>query len=62
MISVAIMINGYPIMARSAVNQQKYKDGKTEYLLDDGTKIFHKPSEGAIVLAKMMLDEIKEQK
>jgi len=64
MISVAIMINGNPIMARSAVNQGKPKlhDGTVEYLVDDGTRLYHKPGEGAIVLAKMLLDTIKEQK
>lgn len=61
MISVAIMINGNPIIARSAVNQGKPKrtDGKVEYFVDDGTKIYHKPSDGAIALAKKMLDTIK---
>lgn len=57
------MINGNAIMARSAVNQIfEDAEGRTEYLLDDGTKLYHKPSDGAVVLAKMMLDTIKEQK
>lgn len=64
MISVAIMINGNTIMARSAVNQGKPKrhDGTVEYLVDDGSKLYHKPGDGAVMLSKMMLDTIKEQK
>ena len=64
MISVAIMINGNPIMARSAVNRMKPErpDGTVEYLVDDGTRLYHKPEDGAVVLSKMLLDTIKEQK
>lgn len=62
MISVSIMINGNPIFTRSAVNQQKTNAvGQTEYLVDEGSKIYHCPEEGAVKLAKMMLDTIKEQ-
>jgi len=62
MISVAIMINGNPIMARSAVNKIKtLKDGRVKYLVDDGSVIYHKPSDGAVKLSKMLLDTIKEQ-
>ncbi len=62
MISVAIMINGNPIMARSAVNQTRSHNGKTEYLLDDGTAVYHDPKDGAVKLAIEMLKTIKEQK
>lgn len=64
MISVAIMINGNPIMARSAVNKGREEEnsGYTEYLIDDGSRLLHKQNDGAVVLAKMMLDTIKEQK
>lgn len=61
MISVAIMINGHPIMARSAVNKTEVnEEGKTRYACDDGTNIWHYPSDGAVTLAKKMLDTIKE--
>lgn len=54
MISVAIMINGNCIMARSAV---KTEDGN--YKCDDGTIIEHVYEDGAIVLVKKLLDTIK---
>jgi hypothetical protein len=60
MITVAILINGHPIVARNAVNQQKENDeGLTEYLTDSGVKIYHNPDDGAVVLAHKLLDEIK---
>lgn len=62
MISVAIMINGNPIMARSAVNKAEVnKEGKTRYVCDDGSNIWHYPSDGAVKLARKMLDTIKEE-
>lgn len=61
MISVAIMINGNVIMARSAVNtRQADSKGKIAYKVDDGTMVYHDPDEGAVVLAKKLLDTIKE--
>lgn len=60
MITVAIFINGQPIITRSARNTAK-KDtrGKTIYLCDDGIIIKHFRDDGAVVLAKKMLDSIK---
>lgn len=55
MITVAILINGNPIMARSA---SRVKDGL--YKCDDGTMIEHNYELGAIPLAKKLLDTIKE--
>lgn len=60
MITVAILINGNPIMARSANNIGKRKENK--YKCDDGTIIEHNPDDGAVALAKKMLDTIKEVK
>lgn len=61
MITVAIFINGNPIYTRSAVNVTgKPKAVVHRYRLDDGTILTHKRSDGAVVLAKMMLDTIKE--
>ena len=63
MISVAIMINGNPIMARSAVNKGiESDDGNVEYLCDDRTIIYHNPDDGAVELAIKLLKTIKEQK
>lgn len=60
MISVAIMINGNPIMARSAVNKGKMIYNKCKYNCDDGSVIYHNPDDGVVELAKLLLDTIKE--
>lgn len=52
-----ILINGKPVMGRSAVNRLK-EDGF--YHCDDGTKIKHNPNDGAVKLAIKMLKTIKE--
>lgn len=57
MITVNILINGQPIYTRSAVNRLKEHG---VYIGDDGTRIEHDPEDGAIVLAKKMLDTIYE--
>ena len=63
MISVAIMINGNPIMARRAVNKViKDDDNKTKYLVDDGSIIYHNQDDGAVELAIKLLKTIKEQR
>ncbi len=59
-ISVSIQINGYPIMARSAVNKGTVKDGKTKYQVDDGTIVWHDPLDGAVPLAVQLLQTIKD--
>ena len=60
MISVAILINGNPIMARSAVNvSDDYGKGNQIYKCDDGTLIEHVYEDGAVILAKKLLDTIK---
>lgn len=64
MITVSIAINGVVIKARSAVNICKRNCNRggerhlCEYKVDDGTKIKHWRAEGAVKLAKMMLDTI----
>jgi hypothetical protein len=63
MLTVAILINGQPIMARSAVNTGKVLgDGCVVYVVDDGSKIHHRPENGAVKLAEKLLKTIKEQK
>ncbi len=59
-ITVTIFINGKPIYTRSAVNKGHMGRGVYKYDLDDGSVIGHKPDDGAVVLAKKMLDTIKE--
>jgi hypothetical protein len=61
MLSVSISINASPILARSARNQGiTNKKGETLYHLDDGSKIWHNKSDGAVKLAIKMLKTIKK--
>lgn len=55
MLTVAILKNGHPLTARSAV---RVKDGV--YHCDDGTILTHAYDEGAVQLAIKMLKTIKE--
>lgn len=61
MITVSILINGQPILTRTAVNTlvADKKTGKTKYKLDTGEIILHKYKAGVIVLAIKMLKTIK---
>lgn len=67
MITVSILINGEPIFTRSAVNRGPVEGQsptallKCRYDVDEGTVLEHHPQNGAVTLAKMMLDTIKEQ-
>jgi len=61
MISVAILINGQPVMARSAVNKGPADNGEHIYHVDDGTYVYHKREDGAAVLAIKLLKTIKEE-
>ncbi len=61
MITVAILLNGNPLMARSAVNTEKETaDGSTIYKVDTGETINHRKSDGAVKLAIKMLKTIRE--
>ena len=63
MITVAILINGQPIMARSAVNQKEENEkGETKYLTDAGDVVWHERGDGAVELCHKLLDTIKEVK
>lgn len=62
MITVAVLINGQPIAARSAVNSGKVIDGETVYNVDDGSTVLHERADGAIDLAIKLLGTIKEMK
>lgn len=60
MLTVAILINGNPIMARSATNTLEETPEGHVYLCDTGEKIVHRRDAGAVALAKKLLDTIKE--
>jgi hypothetical protein len=60
MITVAILINGNPIMARSATQERERRDGVCEYRCDDGSVIEHDPDDGAVALAHKLLNTIRE--
>ena len=62
MITVAILINGHPILVRSAVNKGEQADGLTRYEVDDGSALFHRRDDGAVPLAIKMLKTIKESR
>ncbi len=60
MLSVIIKINGKAITGRSCYNTaQKTKNGATIYQVDDGRKIKHLRSKGAVALAIKLLQGIK---
>lgn len=62
MISVTIFINERPVITRSAVNKsaEYRRKGKQIYHVDDGNVIEHLSEDGCVVLAKKMLDLVKE--
>lgn len=66
MLTVAILINGNPIVAKNAINQgdklAPNKKGETAYKTDSGEIIWHDPKLGAAVLAKKLLDTIRNEK
>lgn len=63
MITVAILINGNPIMARSAVNTGcENEKGEIAYRVDDGSEVIHNPEDGAVELALKLLATIQEYK
>jgi hypothetical protein len=57
MITVVIFVNGSPIFARSA---QRVGEGeKSRYEVDTGELLEHRYEDGAVLLAKKMLDTVK---
>lgn len=65
MITVAILINGHPITARSASNISPVQSDPRKvnhYLTDAGDRIEHVPDDGVVALAIKMLQTIEEIK
>ncbi len=64
MITVQILINAQVIYARTARNVSEPIEGRIpqicSYILDSGEKIRHLRADGAVVLAKKMLNHVKE--
>lgn len=62
MITVAILINGQPIFTRSATRQEDdvFENKPNTYKTDSGEIIKHDHKDGAIELAKKLLDTIHE--
>jgi hypothetical protein len=60
MITVAILINGNPIIARSC-HKIEGIEGKCKYKVDDGRIIEHDYNDGAIPLAIKMLEGVIEE-
>lgn len=62
MITVAILINGNPIVAKNAINQRTQNDlGETAYKTDSGEIIWHHRDAGAVTLARRLLDTIRNE-
>jgi len=61
MITVQILINGVVVLARSARNVDPKVDAEeSTYKVDDGSTIKHRRADGAVKLAKLMLDTVVE--
>ncbi len=61
MFTVALLVNGKPLMARSAVNRkEKNAEGETRYETDAGDVVWHHSGAGAVKLAEKLLATIKE--
>ncbi len=61
MITVAILVNGKPLIARAAVNRNEKNDaGETKYETDAGDIVWHAAGAGAVALGQKLLATIKE--
>lgn len=62
MITVTISINGRPIFSTSAVNRGATAFDITRYQITDTKhELLHWPADGAIVLARRMLDAVPDE-
>ena len=63
MLTVGIFINGGLIVGKNAINLKIVgEDGQVSYMTDSGEIIQHQPGDGAVVLAKKLLDTIRNEK
>lgn len=65
MLGITIHINGRVIYARTAVNRglcAEHCEGCVAYETDTGAIVHHRPENGAVELARLLLDTIKEQR
>ena len=59
MLTVNILINGQPLFARSCRNSGETDEvGYCKYITDAGEVVYHEKSDGAVELAKLLLDTI----
>ena len=62
MITVAILINGNPIVAVNAIHQKnETENGETAYAITSGEILWHRRDLGAVALAKKLLDTIRNE-
>ena len=62
MITVSVLINGQPILTRSAARIKGEEGEICTYKIDEGTIIKHNYNKGFVPLVKKMLDTIDEKK
>ena len=60
MFTVSIDVNARPVYTRSCRNTGRKKDGKTIYALDTGEQVLLDPDDGAVELARKLLDTIED--
>lgn len=60
MMTIAILVNNKPVYTRSAVRVKDHPDGTSDYKVDTGEIVQHKPNEGILVLSEKLLKTIKE--
>ena len=60
-LTVAVFINGHPILARTCRNVRRVGDtDECEYKVDDGRRILHHQDDGATALAIKLLEGVEE--
>ena len=60
MFTVSIDVNTRPVYTRSCRNTGRKKGGRTIYELDTGEEVLHYPDDGAVELARKLLDTIED--
>lgn len=60
MITVQVQINGNTVFSRSAVRVELLEDNHGRYEIDEGSILTHDRDDGAVELAKKLLDTVDE--